>query len=196
MVLEFCPGGELFLHLLKKRRFSETNARIIIAEIILALEHLHKENIIYRDLKPENVLVDLDGHIKLTDFGLCRLNFTKEDLSKSLCGSPEYMCPEMLESGTHSTTIDFYQVGVFLFELLTGLPPNFSKDKKEMFMNIINKNADIPKWLTPEVTNLLQLLLTKDPSKRLGCEMGWEDIKQHAFFTSCPGFDWGKVLAK
>jgi serine/threonine protein kinase len=77
LVLEFCPGGELFFHLLKKRRFSETNARLIIAEIILALEHLHSQDIVYRDLKPENVLVDLDGHIKLTDFGLCRANFTK-----------------------------------------------------------------------------------------------------------------------
>ena len=81
LVLEFCPGGELFFHLLKKRRFSETNARLIIAEIILALEHLHSQDIVYRDLKPENVLVDLDGHIKLTDFGLCRANFTKQDLS-------------------------------------------------------------------------------------------------------------------
>ena len=108
LVLEFCPGGELFFHLLKKRRFSETNARLIIAEIILALEHLHSQDIVYRDLKPENVLVDLDGHIKLTDFGLCRANFTKQDLSQSLCGSPEYMCPEMLESGTHSTSIDYY----------------------------------------------------------------------------------------
>jgi serine/threonine protein kinase len=90
-------------------------------------------------LKPENVLVDLDGHIKLTDFGLCRLDFTDQDLSTSLCGSPEYMCPEMLEAGTHSISLDYYQVGAFLFELVTGLPPCFSKDKKEMLLDIINK---------------------------------------------------------
>jgi len=102
LVLEFCPGGELFYHLTAERRFEEESARIIIAEIILALEHLHSHKIIYRDLKPENILVDIDGHIKLTDFGLCRKNFGAQDLSESLCGSPEYICPEMLETGVHS----------------------------------------------------------------------------------------------
>ena len=102
LVLEFCPGGELFFHLNKKKRFTEGESRIIISELILALEYLHQQNIVYRDLKPENVLVDLDGHVKLTDFGLSRIDFSAQDLSQSLCGSPEYICPEMLESGVHS----------------------------------------------------------------------------------------------
>ena len=129
-VLEFCPAGELFFHLSNKRSFAESDACQIIAQVITAIEYLHSRNIIYRDLKPENILVDFKGHIKLTDFGLCKPNFRMRDRSNSLCGSPEYICPEMLNSGTHSRMLDFYQVGALLYELLTGLPPNYSSDKK------------------------------------------------------------------
>lgn len=129
-MLEFCPAGELFFHLSQHKKFVEDEARIIIAEIVLALEHLHKHNIMYRDLKPENVLVDFYGHIKLTDFGLCRQLKTKADLSRSLCGSPEYISPEMLMTGKHSRMVDFYQLGALLYELLTGLPPLYHEDKK------------------------------------------------------------------
>ena len=108
LVLEFCPAGELFYHLSKQRKFGEDDARVIIAEIILAVEHLHKNNITYRDMKPENILVDFRGHIKLTDFGLCKQRKTHNDLNKSLCGSPEYICPEMLNTGEHTRMVDFY----------------------------------------------------------------------------------------
>lgn len=144
LVLEFCPAGELFYHLSLRKKFSEDDARVIIAEIILAIEHLHKHNISYRDLKPENVLVDFRGHIKLTDFGLCKQRRGKSDLSKSLCGSPEYICPEMLNSGTHTRMVDFYQIGALLYELLAGLPPCYANDKKEMFDRIAKQNAKMP----------------------------------------------------
>ena len=107
-VLEFCPAGELFFHLSRQKKFAEDEARIVIAEIVLALEHLHANNIMYRDLKPENVLVDFYGHVKLTDFGLCRQMRTQAELSRSLCGSPEYISPEMLQTGKHSRMVDFY----------------------------------------------------------------------------------------
>ena len=147
-MLEFCPAGELFYHLSQKKIFKEDEARLIIAEVILAIEYLHQRDIIYRDLKPENILVDFNGHIKLTDFGLCKRNFKKRDRSNSLCGSPEYICPEMLNSGTHSRMLDFYQVGALLFELLTGLPPNYSSDKKILFANIAYKTPEFPKHLS------------------------------------------------
>ena len=102
----------------------------------MALEYLHQKQILYRDLKPENVLVDIDGNIKLTDFGLCRTNFGKRDRSNSLCGSPEYMSPEMLRVGVHGCMVDFYQLGALFYELLTGLPPCFSKDKTKMYEQI------------------------------------------------------------
>ena len=182
LVLEFCPAGELFFHLSHRKNFLEEEARLIIAEVILAIEYLHKNDIVYRDLKPENVLVDFNGHIKLTDFGLCKKNFRKDDLSTSLCGSPEYICPEMLNSGTHSRTLDFYQIGALLYELLTGLPPNYSSNKKQMFANIARKEAPYPGYLSTNAKSLLKGLLHKDPTKRLGFENDFDDIKSHPFF--------------
>ena len=110
---------------------------MLIAEVILAIEHLHRNNICYRDLKPENILVDMDGHIKLTDFGLCRRNVKRHEMNTSICGSPEYMCPEMLSQGAYTRMLDFYQIGALLYEILTGLPPNYSTNKNQMFRNIV-----------------------------------------------------------
>ena len=193
LVLEFCPAGELFFHLSNRKNFAEEEARAIIAEVILAIEYLHSNDIVYRDLKPENVLVDFNGHIKLTDFGLCKKNFKRGDLSNSLCGSPEYICPEMLNSGTHSRTLDYYQIGALLYELLTGLPPNYSSNKKQMFANIARKEAAHPQYLSANAKSLLKGLLHKDPTKRLGYDNEFEEIRAHPFFSS---IDWDKLLLK
>ena len=138
----------MFYHLSKQKRFNEKEAKVIIAEIILAIEHLHNNNITYRDLKPENVLVDFRGHIKLTDFGLCKKRESLNDLNKSLCGSPEYICPEMLNTGEHTRMVDFYQIGALLYELLTGLPPSYSHDKKLMFEKIAKEDVRMPMHLS------------------------------------------------
>ena len=193
LVLEFCPAGELFFHLSNRKNFAEEEARVVIAEVILAIEYLHSKEIVYRDLKPENVLVDFNGHIKLTDFGLCKKNFRRQDLSTSLCGSPEYTCPEMLNSGTHSRTLDYYQIGALLYELLTGLPPNYSSNKKQMFANIARKEAPYPPYLSANAKSLLKGLLHKDPTGRLGFAHEFEEIKGHPFFAS---IDWGKLPLK
>jgi serine/threonine protein kinase len=104
----------------------------------LALDYLHKNDIIYRDLKPENVLFDGDGHIRLADFGLSRINFTKEDLSDSFCGSPEYMSPEMLlNDSQHNHMIDYYALGCLLYEMIVGIPPFYSTDRQTMYSNIV-----------------------------------------------------------
>ena len=123
-LLEFCPGGELFYHIQQRQKFTIAEAKFIFAEILLALDYLHKNDIIYRDLKPENVLFDGDGHIRLADFGLSRMNFTKEDHSDSFCGSPEYMSPEMLlNDSQHNHMIDYYALGCLLYEMIVGIPP-------------------------------------------------------------------------
>ena len=124
--MEFCAGGELFFHISQKGRFNEEEARFYFGEIVLAIEYLHNHNIVYRDLKPENIILDLDGHARLTDFGLSKLNFDKKSRSYSFCGSPEYMSPEMIKGEAHGVGVDLYSLGALLFELLTGLPPNYS----------------------------------------------------------------------
>ena len=106
-------------------------------------------------MKPENVLIDFQGHIKLTDFGLCRRNFKKSEKADSLCGSPEYVCPEMLQSGVYTRMLDFYQIGALLYEMLTGLPPNYSRNKKQMFSNIVKNEPNYPSYLSKPVKNLL-----------------------------------------
>ena len=146
------------------------------------MEHLHKHKIMYRDLKPENVLVDFHGHVKLTDFGLCKQLADKEDLSKSLCGSPEYISPEMLNLGKHSRMVDYYQIGALLYELLTGLPPCYSNDKTLMFNRIANEQPHMPKHLSHATKDLLKGLLQKDPTQRIGYSDEFDEVKRHSFF--------------
>lgn len=113
-------------------------AKFIFAEVVLALEYLHQNNILYRDLKPENVMIDKDGHVRLADFGLSKLNFSKQDVTDSFCGSPEYMSPEMLLTNSlYSRLVDFYSLGCLLYELLVGVPPFYTADRQTMYHNIV-----------------------------------------------------------
>jgi serine/threonine protein kinase len=132
MVLDLCPGGDLFSLIQKHRNFTAQQAKYIFAEILVAVEHLHKHDILYRDLKPENIIIDEWGHFKLTDFGLSKENFSDEDMAKTVCGSPEYFCPEILQDQPYGRTIDYYSLGVLLYELITGLPPHYNTDQFQM----------------------------------------------------------------
>ena len=132
LIMEFCPGGELFFHLHKLRTLSEDQAKFYFSEILLVLEYLHKNDIVYRDLKPENILLDLDGHIKLIDFGLSKQGVGRDGVSFSFCGSPEYMSPEMLNGSAHGRAVDIYGLGALLYEMLVGFPPFYSPNKAEM----------------------------------------------------------------
>lgn len=138
MVTEMCPGGDLFNLIQRHQKFSESQAKILLAEVVLALEHLHKHNILYRDLKPENILIDEWGNLKLTDFGLSKENFEEFDETKTICGSPEYYAPEILQNEHYGRPLDFYSLGVLLYEMLTGLPPFFNESQAKMNQNIVN----------------------------------------------------------
>jgi len=136
LIMDYCPGGDMGMALAKHRRFSEDNARVYAAEILLALEYLHKNKIIFRDLKPDNVIFDSDGHALLTDFGLSKTGMGATDKSTSFCGSVAYLAPEMLRKQGHTKSIDWYLLGVLIYEMLVGVPPYFNTEKKKLFENI------------------------------------------------------------
>lgn len=142
---------------------------------------MHRRNIIYRDIKPENILLDLEGHLKIADFGLAKPNMDESMLAYSFCGSPEYMAPEMLRKNGHNYSVDIYCLGTFLYELVIGIPPFYSTNTKEMFQHILKKNILIPDTinLSPEIKSLLRGLLEKTPEKRLGYKGGIEEIFMH-----------------
>lgn len=176
----------------KVLRFSEKVAKFYFAEIVLAMEYLHAKNIFYRDLKPENVLLDQDGHVKLADFGISRLNFGAKERSSSFCGSPEYMSPEMLKaSRIHGRSVDYYALGALLYEMLTGLPPHFSENRDEMYRKILHNTPDYPRYLSPMAKSLLKGLLIKNPEQRLGAKYGIQEIKDHPF---CMDINWEDAL--
>jgi serum/glucocorticoid-regulated kinase 2 len=137
-VLEYCSGGELFYLLRKVKRMSEEEAFFYFAEICLGMKHLHDNNIVYRDIKPENILIDFEGHVRIADFGLSKPHMEPEDVAYSFCGSPEYMAPEMLLKSGHNFQLDLYCLGALLFELITGLPPYYSRDTDEIYNRILN----------------------------------------------------------
>jgi len=160
MVLDFCPGGDLGQALQAETRFTEARAKIYISEILLALEELHKRDIIYRDLKPDNILLDAEGHAMLTDFGL-----SKEDVpeylngAKSFCGSVAYLAPEMLKRMGHGKAVDWYLLGVVLYEMMVGTPPYYADSKEQLFENIEKAQLKLPSTLSAELRSLLKLVL-------------------------------------
>jgi serine/threonine protein kinase len=167
LVVDFCAGGELFYLLQEKGRFTEAEARFYFAEMLLGLEYIHKQNVLYRDLKPENVFLDIDGHIRLADFGLSKIQSFK-GLNDTYCGSAEYMSPEMLSGDHYGYAVDYYSLGAVLYEMVTGLPPFYSTDQNEMFQNALSADLVFPANLvSEELANLLTMLLCKDQFKRI-----------------------------
>jgi serine/threonine protein kinase len=136
LILEYCPGGDLGKVLEQEKRFDEARARIYLAEILLALEDLHKRDIIFRDLKPDNVVLDTQGHALLTDFGLSKEGVLDNQAANSFCGSVAYLAPEMLKRSGHGKSVDWYLLGVLLYEMLVGMPPYFNRDREKLVSNI------------------------------------------------------------
>jgi len=187
LVLDFLCGGELFFHLQRCKRFPEARARFYAAEIASALDYIHSKNIIYRDLKPENLVLSREGHVTLTDFGLAKKEV--KDMTHTFCGTPEYMAPELIQKKGHTKAVDWWSLGVFLYEMVAGLPPFYCQNVAEMYEMILHRPLVFPKNFSPELQHVLSRLLERDPTKRL---QSGDEIKKHPFFRD---IDFAKLNA-
>ncbi|ODV58146.1 cAMP-dependent protein kinase [Ascoidea rubescens DSM 1968] len=181
MIMDYIEGGELFSLLRKSGRFPNPVAKFYAAEVCLALEYLHDHNIIYRDLKPENILLDKNGHIKLTDFG-----FAKEvpDVTYTLCGTPDYIAPEVVATKAYNKSVDWWSFGILIFEMLAGFTPFCNPNPMKTYENILAGNVIYPSDFHADVLNLLKNLITADLSIRLGnLQGGSQDVKNHPWFS-------------
>lgn len=194
MVMDYCKGGDLGHLLQRKGKLPEETARIYLAEVLLAIEELHSREIIYRDLKPDNVAIDEDGHALLIDFGLSKEGVKGTEFTQSFCGSVAYLAPEILRRSGHGRTVDWYLLGVLLYEMLVGIPPYFDRDKYKLFDNIKRGPLQVPPDMPPNALDLIVQLLNRDPRKRLGSGPGdAEEIKAHPFFK---GVDWEDAVER
>lgn len=184
-VMEYVRGGELFFHLSRERVFSEDRTRFYGAEITLGIEYLHQLGVVYRDLKLENLLLDEQGHIKIADFGLCKEEINFGDTTRTFCGTPEYLAPEVLEDNDYGRAVDWWGVGVVMYEMMCGRLPFYSRDHEVLFELILVEEIKFPARLSDVAKSLLGKLLEKDPAKRLGGgEADADEVKDHLFFES------------
>ncbi|OOF99591.1 hypothetical protein ASPCADRAFT_203362 [Aspergillus carbonarius ITEM 5010] len=192
MVMDFVEGGELFSLLRKSQRFPNPVAKFYAAEVTLALEYLHQQQIIYRDLKPENLLLDRHGHLKITDFG-----FAKEvpDITWTLCGTPDYLAPEVVSSKGYNKSVDWWSLGILIFEMLCGFTPFWdSGSPVKIYENILRGRVKYPPYLHPDAVDLLSQLITSDLTKRLGnLHGGSDDVKNHPWFAEVT---WDRLARK
>ena len=192
-VLDYAAGGELFFHLSRMKKFPENLTRFYCAEMTLALDCLHSHNVVYRDLKPENVLLDGSGHIKLADFGLAKENVTEAaEGAHSLCGTPEYLSPEVLDRQGHGTAVDWWNLGMVTYEMLTGLPPWYSNDREKLFDRLRHAPLKFPFYVNRPAALFIHALLNRNPKERLGAKGGFE-VKNHNFFEN---IDWDALMRR
>lgn len=185
LCLEFVPGGDLFRHMSTHGQLSLDEARFYVAEISLALEFLHNIGVVYRDLTPENILLDEQGHIKLTDFGLSK-ELKNEKVTSTFVGTNEYLAPEIIMNQEYSFPIDWWALGIIFYEMLIGYTPFYSPNRNKVFKSITEDEIPLTDDLDPLAASLILGLLLKDPSKRFGIK----EIKKHPLFD---GMDWDKV---
>ncbi|KXX76721.1 Serine/threonine-protein kinase psk1 [Madurella mycetomatis] len=197
LILEYGQGGELFTHLNTEKMFPEPTAAFYMAEMVLALTHLHENlGVIYRDLKPENCLLDAEGHLLLTDFGLSKVAVDDDpDACNSMLGTVEYMAPEVIQGKKYGKAVDWWSLGALGFDLMTGTAPFRGPNHAKIQDNIVRQKLVLPYFLGPDAKDLLTRLLRKDPTKRLGYNMPKDlaTIKKHRFFRK---IDWAKLAAR
>jgi len=191
-VMDYINGGELFFHLQKEGIFSPERVKFYTAEIVLGIEYLHEKGIIYRDLKPENLLLSAEGHICMTDFGISKEGLhCKDDRTSTFCGTPEYLAPEVLEGKRYGKEVDWWSLGTLMFEMLTSLPPFYAEDVQFMYSKIMKEKLDLEKkFKDPDVTSIIGGFLERDPAKRLSNPT---EIKKHPYFA---GIDWERLRNK
>lgn len=194
LVTEYVPGGELFARLRHEGSFRESRVKLYAAEMALAIGHLHSLGVIYRDLKPENILVDRDGHLRIADFGLAKE--VGAGTTRTFCGTPEYIAPEMLQKKPYTKAVDWWSYGTLVYELLTGLPPFYDENTSNMYERVLNAPVEFPDdiVISRQAKNFIMKLLAKNPAQRLGSgPKGLEEIKAHPFFA---GINWDDVFNK
>ncbi|KAL4788692.1 kinase-like domain-containing protein [Aspergillus varians] len=183
MVLDYCPGGEIFSYLRRARRFSENTSRFYAAEITMTIEFLHNaEGVVYRDLKPENILLDADGHIKLVDFGFAKQTGDRE--TYTLCGTPEYLAPEVIHNSGHGLAVDWWALGILIYEFLVGQPPFWDQNPMRIYEQIVEGRIRFPQSMSPAAQNIISLLCKTNPAERLGhISGGSARVRSHPFFA-------------
>ncbi|KAM7357028.1 protein kinase, cAMP-dependent, catalytic subunit 3 [Cochliomyia hominivorax] len=191
MIFEYVCGGELFTYLRNAGRFSRSTSNFYAAEIVLALEYLHSLQIVYRDLKPENLLINRDGHLKITDFGFAK---KLRDRTWTLCGTPEYLAPEIIQSKGHNRAVDWWALGILIYEMLVGYPPFYDENPFGIYEKILGGKIEWPRHMDPIAKDLVKKLLTNDRTKRLGnMKNGADDVKRHRWFKD---LNWNDVYNK
>jgi protein-serine/threonine kinase len=190
IVSEFMQGGDMFFHLHdgKINLFSNDKTKFYVMELVLALESLHKNNMVYRDLKPENILLDAKGHVKITDFGLSKILETESDKAFTICGTPQYLAPEVIKKKGYDKAVDWWSLGCVMYEMLTGKIPFPIKKGVKLNMRLYEQIVNYPSFLDKHAKDFMQKLLVLNPIERLGSgPNGTNDIKSHPYFK---GINW------
>lgn len=192
-VMEYAAGGDLMMHI-HADVFSEPRATFYAACVVLGLQFLHEHRIVYRDLKLDNLLLDTEGFVKIADFGLCKEGMGYRDRTSTFCGTPEFLAPEVLTETSYTRAVDWWGLGVLIFEMLVGESPFPGDDEEEVFDSIVNDEVRYPRFLSTEAISIMRRLLRRNPERRLGAgERDAQDVKKHLFFRN---IDWDGLLAK
>jgi len=191
MLMDYVAGGTLISHLRKQAKFSAEHTRFYAAQIVMALQYLHQLGIVYRDLRPENLLLDTSGYMKMVDFGYAkRIN----DVTWTLVGTPEYLAPEIIQSKGHNKAVDWWALGILIYEMMAGYPPYYDENPFGIYQKILSGKLEFPRHFDVHSRDLIRKLLTADRTKRIGSlKNGAEDIKKHKWYR---GLNWAALYNK